>query len=57
MPLDLAVSVLMGHKLLPPSLDDTPDVLDWLRYGLHTIPGFAANIGRRLQDEYVAQSR
>ena len=28
--LDLAASVLMGHKLLPPSLDDVPDVLDWL---------------------------
>jgi hypothetical protein len=26
--LDLAAGVLMGHKLLPPSLDDAPDVLD-----------------------------
>jgi hypothetical protein len=26
--LDLAAGVLMGHKLLPPSLEDAPDVLD-----------------------------
>jgi hypothetical protein len=55
--LDLAISVLMGLEQLPPSLDDTPDILDWLCYGLHTILGFAASIGRRLQDEYVAYSR
>jgi hypothetical protein len=30
--LDLAADVLMGHKLLPPSLDNTPDVLDWLHF-------------------------
>jgi hypothetical protein len=30
--LDLAAGVLMGHKLLPPSLDNAPDVLDWLRF-------------------------
>jgi hypothetical protein len=30
--LALAAGVLMGHKLLPPSVDDTPDVLDRLRF-------------------------
>jgi hypothetical protein len=29
---DLAAGILMGHKLLPPSLDNAPDVLDWLRF-------------------------
>jgi hypothetical protein len=30
--LDLVAGVLMGHKLLPPSLDNAPEVLDWLRF-------------------------
>jgi hypothetical protein len=30
--LDLAAGVLMGLQLIPPSLDDVPDVLDWLRF-------------------------
>jgi hypothetical protein len=30
--LDLAAGILMGHKPLPPSLDDAPDVLDWLYF-------------------------
>jgi hypothetical protein len=30
--LDLAAGVLMEHKLLPPLLDDAPDVLAWLRF-------------------------
>jgi hypothetical protein len=32
--LDLAVSILMGLELLPPSLDGAPDFLDWLRFRL-----------------------
>jgi hypothetical protein len=31
--LELAAGVLMGHKLLPSSLDDAPDVLAWFRFG------------------------